>query len=233
MKIAICDDNNAERLAIKQMIKSNPVCQNVSISDFADGTTLLNTHSAEHYDIIFMDVDMPNRTGIEIGRQLRQNDANTILIFVTSYPQYAIEAYDCDAFHYLLKPINKEKFEQTLHKAVNKYATLNARVSLDTKNGMIVTNVSDIFYVECLHHKLIYYTTEGSYTVRDSLSNALNMLLPHGFCQTHQGFIVNMNKIKKITSNEAILVNGMSVMISVRRQKEVERIFTNYLEKNL
>jgi DNA-binding LytR/AlgR family response regulator len=233
MRIAICDDNSQERIMIKRMIKSIPLTKNIAVSDFENGTELLNAHSINHYNIIFMDVDMPDRTGIEIGKQLRKNDANTILIFITSYPQYAIEAYDCDAFHYLLKPLEKSKFEQVLNKAVHKITILNAKIMLNTQNGIHAIPVQDICYVECLRHKLIYYTVHGNYTVRDSLSNALEVLLPYGFCQTHQGFIANLSKIQRITTNEAILVNGMSVMISVRRQKEVEQIFTNYLERTL
>lgn len=80
---------------------------------------------------------------------------------------------------------------------------------------------------------MIYYTTQTRYTVRDTLSNAMKMLQPYGFCQTHQGYIVNMSKIKRITTNEVTLLDNTTVMISVRRQKEVEQTFMNYLERNL
>lgn len=233
MRIAICDDDRAERTAVRQMIGEVSVAKTAVIDDFEDGNLLLKAQGVKPYDIIFMDVDMPERTGIEIGKQLRMNDSGTILIFVTGYPQYAIEAYDCDAFHYLLKPLHFEKFEQILLKAVNKYNTLHARITLETSNGIIVLPDHEICYVECMRKNLIYHTSDGSYTVRDTLSNAMTVLLPHGFCQTHQGFIVNLNMIRKISTNEALLTNGMKVMISVRRQKEVERIFTDFLEKTL
>lgn len=233
MKIAICDDNSQDRIMIKKMIKSIPSVKDIDVSVFENGAELLNAHSINHYNIIFMDVDMPDQTGIEIGKQLRQNDTGTILIFITGYPQYAIEAYDCNAFHYLLKPLDKCKLEQTVNKAINKILILNARITLNTQGGIYAIPVQDIYYVECFCHKLIYYTARGNYTVRGSLSGASGILSPYGFCQTHQGFIVNLNKIQRITSNEAILVNGMSVMISVRRQKQVEQIFTDYLEKML
>lgn len=233
MRIAICDDDYIECDTIKKLITSMPVCRNTVVDVFSDGDLLIKEHGVESYDIIYMDVDMPGRTGIEIGNQLCQSETHTILIFITSYPQYAIEAYDCNAFHYLIKPVNKDKFEQVLMKAVNKYNMLHASIKLETRKGINMLPVSDICYVECMQKNLIYYTTHGNYTVRDTLSNALDILLPHGFCQTHQGYIVNMNKIQRITTNQAILTNGMSVMISVRRQKEVERTFTNYLEKTL
>ena len=233
MRIAICDDDKFERDAIKQMVDNISICKTATILGFADGSTLLKAHGIEPFDIILLDVDMPDRTGIEIGNHLRKSDSKSILIFVTSYPQYAIEAYDCDAFHYLLKPINRDKFEQVLTKAVNRYNTINASVRLETRNGICVVPVNDIYYIECLRKNLIYYTAQQRYTVRDTLSNAMSKLHPYGFCQTHQGYIVNMSKIKRITANEVTLLDNTTVMISVRRQKEVEQTFTNYLERNL
>lgn len=233
MRIAICDDYKQECESIKNMIHSLYVCQNATVDSFENGNTILRAHSAKRYDIILMDVDMPNRTGIEIGKQIRINDSDTILIFVTSYPQYAIEAFDCDAFHYLIKPVCQDKFEQVLTKAINKYNTLHASITIENRDGIRVLPVSDILYVECLRKNLIYYTTQTRYTVRDTLSNAMKTLQPYGFCQTHQGYIVNMSKIKRITTNEVTLLDNTTVMISVRRQKEVEQTFMNYLERNL
>ena len=233
MRIAICDDDNFERDAIKRMVGNISICKTATISGFADGSTLLKAHGIEPFDIILLDVDMPDRTGIEIGNHLRKSDSASILIFVTSYPQYAIEAYDCDAFHYLLKPINRVKFEQVLTKAVNHYNTMHASVRLETRNGIYVIPVNDIYYIECLRKNLIYYTAQQRYTVRDTLSNAMSKLHPYGFCQTHQGYIVNMSKIKRIAANEVTLLDNTTVMISVRRQKEVEQTFTYYLERNL
>lgn len=156
MKIAICDDDNLERKTIKEMIKCTPVCRNAIVDGFENGEVLLKAHGIAHYDIIYMDVNMPDRTGIEIGDQLRKNDSNAILIFVTNYPQYAIEAYDCNAFHYLIKPVNNDKFEQILSKAVNKYNTLHANIKLETRKGLYMLSVSDICYVECMQKNLIY-----------------------------------------------------------------------------
>jgi len=233
MKIAICDDNHIERSYIKEMINDMSLKSEVTISDFDNGTELINSHNINHYNIILMDVDMPERTGVEIGKLLRLSDSKTILIFITSFPQYAIEAYDCNAFHYILKPVNKTKFEQVLNKAIQTILTSVATIQLHTQKGIQVINVSEIYYVEYLDRKMVYHTKNDSISVKDSVTNILDMLLQYGFCQTHRAFIVNMSKIKKIIPNEAVLDNGKSVMISFRKQKEVERIFTKFLKETI
>ncbi|MBO5037821.1 MAG: response regulator transcription factor [Clostridia bacterium] len=233
MRIAICDDKAEERALIVKMTKKIFDDEKNTVAEFDNGTDLINDHNLERFNIILLDVDMPERTGIEVGKYLRANDANTILIFITSFPQYAIEAYDCDAFHYLLKPINSEKFEQVLQKAVQKITIMTSKVVLNSQRGVCVIQVNDIYYIDSLRHNLTYHTTDGDFIVRDSLSNALGQLSAHGFCQTHQGNIVNLGKIQKISQGEAVLSNGTKVPISVRKQKEVEQTFINFLERTL
>lgn len=233
MRIAICDDKAEERALIVKMTKKIFDDEKNTVAEFYNGTDLINDHNLERFNIILLDVDMPERTGIEVGKYLRANDANTILIFITSFPQYAIEAYDCDAFHYLLKPINSEKFEQVLQKAVQKITIMTSKVVLNSQRGVCVIQVNDIYYIDSLRHNLTYHTTDGDFIVRDSLSNALGQLSAHGFCQTHQGNIVNLGKIQKISQGEAVLSNGTKVPISVRKQKEVEQTFINFLERTL
>ena len=115
IQIAICDDNIYDCNSIENMLKMNPFYKKATVIKFVNGTELLNSHKKNNFDIILLDVDMPEHSGIEIGKYLRQNDTETILIFVTNYPQYAIEGYDCNAFHYLLKPINEAKFNNVIN----------------------------------------------------------------------------------------------------------------------
>lgn len=234
IKIAICDDNIYDCNSIENMLKMNPFYKKATVIKFVNGTELLNSHKKNNFDIILLDVDMPEHSGIEIGKYLRQNDTETILIFVTNYPQYAIEGYDCNAFHYLLKPINEAKFNNVINKAIRKKLVYKAKIKLTINGINYVVKIQDIYYIEASqYHKITYYTDNGGYTVRGTLSEALDKFSHFGFFQIHKAFIVNLNKVTRIANKEIIFDNKKTAPISDRRLKEVELVFTEYLEMTL
>lgn len=234
MKIAICDDNMNDRDLIENMLKDNPFYRKATVFKFENGTELLNSHNKNHFNIILLDVDMPGYSGLEIGSLLRQKDIDTILIFITNYPQYAIDAYDCNAYHYLLKPIDKTKFDSVINKAIRTLLIQKAKIDLKIQEETIIVSLSDIYYIESSKlHKVTYHTTYGKHTVRDTLSSIIDRISHFGFYQVQRGIIVNLNKISKITKEEIIFNNGMTTEISPRKLKEIELVFTDYLEKTL
>jgi len=234
IQIAICDDNIDDCDSIENLLKMNPFYKKANVIKFTNGTELLNYHNKNHFDIILLDVDMPDHSGIEIGKYLRQNDNETLLIFVTNYRQYSLEGYDCDAFHYLLKPINEAQFNHVINKAIRKKLIYRAKIKLNVNGINHVIKIQDIYYIEASqYHKITYHTDAGEYTVRGTLSDVLDKFSNFGFFQIHKAFIVNFNKATRIANKEIVFDNKKTAPISDRRLKEVELVFTEYLEKTL
>ena len=114
MIVGICDDEEAVQEDLREkVLQSIP---NAEIACFSSGEELLG--SGADFDILFLDIQMPGRNGMEIAREFRKIHEGCILIFVTGAEEYVFQAFDVWAFHYLVKPFSREKFAQVLERAV-------------------------------------------------------------------------------------------------------------------
>ncbi len=126
IQIAICDDEQNSRSYLKQLLLQQNVFQkeakelNYEIAEFSSGTELLDFPN--QFDILFLDIDLKeNISGIELAKNIRNQDTEhqPIIIFVSGHKEYVFDAFDVDAFHYLLKPIDDEKFIKVFTKALS------------------------------------------------------------------------------------------------------------------
>ncbi len=231
MRIAICDDDKNGQTGLYTLIKNSGVFDDVRYLFFDSGTALLNSVTqGEHYSIVFLDVDMPEMGGIETALRINEADAKTIIIFYSAYPQFAVDAFDCNAFHYIVKGIDEGKFREILVRALRKYKRLNASFTVKTKTGFVSVPIGEIYYIEYLNKHLVVHTEKDSYETRDSLVNAGEKLFALGFYQCHQSYIVNFEKVHAIMKNEIVLTNGEKVMLSTRKRTETVSAYNRYLE---
>lgn len=232
MRIAICDDFLDSRKEIINKIK-DVVTNKIMFFEFASAEDLLLEYAhGEKYDIVFLDVEMEKIDGIEAGKRIRTYDSKAIIIFVSNYPKYAVPAYDCEALYFIVKPIENENFYRVLNKAMEKYQLLHQYYIIKNKGNVIKIPVRKIVYVEVYRKHLIIHTTTSVYETVGKLNEALLELEPYGFCQVHQGYLVNMNLIREFSNYDVVMENGEKVMMSVRKRAEVLRNFACYLERN-
>lgn len=232
-KIAICDDSENDAKQLLECCKKTNVLFQTSYFYFSCGQDLIrNLENGKEYDIVFLDVDMPNLSGVETGKIIRDLGKKAIIIFITSYPQYAIEAYDCEAFSYILKPCDVSKLTDVLKRVVGKLDLQHAYHIIKVRNESRRIKLSDIYYVECSGKNVVYHLENEIIKVSDKISNVYQALKDYGFCQSHQAFVVNMEKIAKFDNNNFIvLINNERVDISVRKRKETLLAYTKYIAK--
>jgi DNA-binding LytR/AlgR family response regulator len=118
MKIAICDDCLTQLNELKDIISDINIVSSFDLESFTSPSFLLERCSLIGFDIVFLDVDMPEMNGIVLGKALHRISPRTILIFVTSYPEYAVEGYQCEALRYILKPYTKDEIFSALKRAI-------------------------------------------------------------------------------------------------------------------
>lgn len=231
MRIAICDDITSDCNIIHDTIITHPIIQNSKIDIFHSSSSLADAVNQDaKYDIAFLDVDMPELSGIELGKLIKNQSPKTFIVFVTSYPQYAIDAFSCEASDYLLKPLNHDKAMFSLNRLITKYQENNKYYVIKIKTEAIRIPIKDIYYIECCNKHIIYHTKNQRYETLGKLSTTYNALRDYGFYQIHQGYIVNMDKIARFEQNSVILDDGRSVMVSVRKRAEVLLAYGQYLE---
>lgn len=233
MRIAICDDQSSVRNEIRKRLQTSPLAGQFSmIFEFESAEKLLEECRRDvRFDAIFLDVEMGEIDGINAGQVVKSIYPRTIIVFVSSYPQYAVFSYDCDALYYVTKPIDSDRFEKVLHKIIEKYKLLHKTYILKNRGDVKSLPVGNILYVEIYKKHLIFHTKDGQYETIGRISEALEELRIYGFCQVHQGYLVNMSHILGFSQYDVVMSNGEKVMMSVRKKADVLREYTNFLER--
>ena len=136
MRIAICDDEkNIRELIGNKVAKQYP---EADIVFFQSGEELLL--SDKHVDILFLDIHMSGKKGMETARELRKKDKSVILIFVTAVEEYVFQAFDVGAFNYIVKPIDDTKFVDVLCRAVDEWHSQDTNVREPEANYVMINN---------------------------------------------------------------------------------------------
>ncbi len=233
INIAICDDSRTDALDLQSICESCDLGDNVSIAVYESSEALISVFDTQTPDIVFLDVEMPDGNGISIGKQIRESSKKVLIIFFTNYPQYAIEAYDCEAFHYLLKPCKPEKVQEVLLRAVRKLGHMHTYHTVKIQNKILRLLISDVYYVEYCRKHVIYHTENEQYETTGKLFETYGELKEYGFYQVHQGYIVNLAHVRDFQGFTAILDNGAEVPISVRKKSDVLLAYAKYVEENI
>ncbi len=230
MKIAICDDSLADAKHLYEICSQSPILPDSVIDIFTSSAELLNKYenNTADFDILFLDVEMPELNGITLGKKIKSLSKNTIIVFTTGYPQFAIEAFDCEALHYILKPCTKEKVFSVLEKAFCKYQIQHQYHIVKVRNQTYRIPIRDIYYIECCKKHVIYHLKDRTVETVAKLSSAYEALSDLGFYQVHQGYIVNFDKVFEFKDFSVVLDDKRTVMMSVRKKNEVLMAYAKY-----
>lgn len=231
LKICICDDDILIHDILKnELLKYKNMLSEVEIEDLFSAEDLVKQYNHNNnYDIIFLDVEMLELNGIEAAEEIRKKDSKVIIIFVSSHPNYVFESFNVEPLHFLVKPISEAEFKNVFFRAVSKYNTLNSVLSLKWQNERYQIKISQILYIEAYRRHITVYTENEYFEAVGKLSEMLKVLEPHGFIRTHQGFLVNMDFIKRFDISDVVLFNDKRIMLSVRKRTEALQKFNDYL----
>lgn len=238
VKIAICDDEKTLCETLRQKIETHcknfgMVCQ---IFSFDSGDKLLALPAEKVPDILFLDIQMPGKNGMQTARELRNKNRNMILIFVTALSEYVYEAFDVNAFHYLVKPFNDEKLREVLNKALQHCKDIPSdklippRVIL-VKRGGLSTKVplSDIIYAEVFNRKIMLHTINGDIEYYGKLTD-LSEQTGMDFYRTHRAYLVNLQYVEKYNA-DTVWLKTDTVPVSKKQFAGFVRQYMQYISR--
>lgn len=228
--VAICED---ERYILEELRKKvekyiNRKSLDASIKTFMSGEELLK--AKKKFDIILLDLMLPGIDGLEVARQI---SCRSRIIFVTSYREYAVEAFDANAVHYLVKPVTEERLFSALDRAVNQTEQMDNQSLTLMKSGKTqVIFIRDILYCEVFNHQVRIHTVHGTYDYFGTL-DMLETKLDERFFRCHRSFVVNMSCVAGQEKGVAILTNGERIFISRRKQTDFIQRLLNFLKNEV
>lgn len=224
IKIAILDDVYSDLVEIQNSL--NTVFNDAEVSLFEQGTQLLDEiHKGEIFDLIFLDIYLKKESGIEVGKQIRNESIQTELVYISSSKEFGFEALELDALHYLLKPIEEKKLlevQQRFYRIKDKRTSIR----LPQLNQEIALHM--ICYIESFHNDIEIHLISGStIKVRDSLSNFMEHL-DDNFLRINRGVIVNMEAVEKMNT-DSCQIGGKTFMLGRKQRSENRKKYTDWL----
>jgi len=217
MKALIVDDNEIARTTLSHLAKQIP---NLTIaSEFSNAIEAYNYLQSHHADLIFLDIEMPEMTGIELTKNLYGKD--TLIIFTTSNKEYALEAFELNIVDYILKPVVPARFLQAVSKA---QAIIDSRKEVVevTKNEFLFVRDSnitrrlkldDIFYAEAMGDYVKFYTREKMFAIHGKMKTAEERLPKDDFIRVHRSYIISVGKIDTLQDG-GIMINGKFIPVA-------------------
>lgn len=230
INIAICDDEKAEIDYLSLLLKKWAESSNVTIriSSFYNAENFLFQYTDnKDFDIILLDIQMGGLSGIDLAKKLRKENNTVQIIFISGFTDFIAEGYEVSALHYLVKPVNEDKFFNVLDKAVESIKHVEKSLFITTDGEMHRIMLSEIRYAEAQGHYVVIKTISGEYRMKINLSD-LEKTLGEGFFRCQRSFIVNLLYIKKITRNAIILDDLTEIPLSRNLYNEANRAVIDF-----
>ena len=233
LSIAVCDDEVVECCNMARKIKD--ILEEMKIPcivrQFWSGEKLLQ--ALEGFDIVFLDIIMRDLDGMKTAQIFRKKAFDKILIFVSSSREYVFEAYDVEAFQYLLKPVDDRKLKSVLQKAVFKTESRSQEfiiVSRERQKKKLF--LDDIYYFEIKGRVVDVHGPEGIFTYYEQIGELENKLQDKGFFRCHKSYLINLKYVDGYNRKEVILENGKKIVIAKRRYDEFVQKVLKVMREN-
>lgn len=232
LKIAVLDDEQIFYESIKKKIYSfyEKLHLVVSVDCYSSGKALMyEVDDGKYYDIYLLDIDLPDMSGMDLGRILREKSPYCYIVFLTAYPQYAIEGYSAKAYQYILKDEWEKKLDVTLRniqKEIQSRMEPSYRITVSTKLEKVP--VKDIYYLYKNGKNVVFQTRNGESTIRKTLSEVYEELPEKEFIYVDRSFIVNIEHVMKLKNKEIYMSNGEIISVSKPQLERVKKQINAY-----
>ena len=219
MKIAVVEDNQTDLsetlAALNRFLKENSVDFDISV--FSSAEEFLQGEAI--FDIALFDIALPEMSGMDLARKIRETDPEMAIIFLTNMAKYAIEGYSVNACGYVLKPINYFNFSLSMKRALASFESSARPQSFIVKAGKSSFPLNSLYFCEVKDHTIVFHLEKDQVSCRCSLSE----IEKNGgsfFARSHASYLVNLSKITNTTPDKVVLLNGEEVPLSRKKRKE-------------
>lgn len=238
IEIALCDDNKKDIETLRffaERFVSEHADFSIRLTEFTSAEKLLEyIENNSGFDLYILDVLMPGITGIQFAEIIRGRGEHSEIVFLTVSREYAVDAFSVYASGYLLKPLCKENFDETILRAVRKLAKeKNEEIVVKTKNGLQRIQLHKIVMIESFNHmREIIMSDDSVLETPVTLSELFGQLTEYNnFFMPHRAYIANLDNSVGIVRYDLLMLGNRRIPIPKNKFAEVQEIVQNYFFK--
>ena len=217
MNCLIIDDNKMARTAMNQLVSH--VEDLTVVAECSNGMEAFNQMNSQTVDLLFLDIEMPEMTGLELIRNL--GGKKPIIVFTTSKKEYAVDAFELNVADYLIKPVTIPRFLLAMEKVREIYDSNKVGVAIDEKEFVFIRDngilkrlmIEDIHFLEAMGDYVKVFTQQKFHAIHTTLKTVEEKLPSNKFLRVHRSYIVALNKIEKIEEG-VIVINSKPVPVA-------------------
>ncbi|SFL36468.1 two component transcriptional regulator, LytTR family [Lachnospiraceae bacterium KH1T2] len=231
MKIAICDDEIIEIKDTKKKLEHVYDNLDLLIDCYTDCRQFLKKNASVVYDLVILDIEMPQMLGIEVAELIRAAENDTAIVFLTSHLEYALKGYEVNALRYLTKPVDEKQLSEIINYLIEQKSK-EKKIILKDEEDLMMVAVKDIIYFEAQNQDIKIITLKKEYTRRYNLRDYEEELSEYGFIRCHRSYLVNLEHVSRISGKEMIMDNDHKIPLSRMKEKKVRQALFSFVEKS-
>ena len=208
-QLAVCDDRPEDSRLVARLASrwARQAGAEAEIESFPSAEAFLFRYEEKKdFDILLLDIEMTGMDGVELARTVRRDNEAVQIVFITGYSDYIAEGYEVSALHYLMKPVNEEKFHQVLTRAVGRLARNEPFLTLELPGETVRVPLPEIRYLDVQQNYVTVHAGRD-YTLKRPLAE-FEAALDRRFFRAGRSCIVNLTCIRRVTRTEAELTTG-------------------------
>ncbi|MDF2586305.1 MAG: Response regulator of the LytR/AlgR family [Anaerocolumna sp.] len=231
LQIAVCDDEKVTLEELEKQLNKEFATTDLEyeIHSFTNSLDLLEATKTIIFDILFLDIEMPQVTGIELAAEIRAVNNFVYIIFITNREDLVFQSIHFRPFRFIRKKYLYEELSEAILALTKKIKAENIYYKINFQNTTIEIKITEILYIESFRHDIYLNSKDTTYRIRSNLSKMEKELEPLGFIRVHSGYLVNYRYIFSIEKTKVILSNQDSIPLSRYRFEAVKQKLQLYM----
>jgi len=231
MRIAVCDDNSIDLKAMGEVFRRAATAH--TLDTFSEGSKLLDAISGgRSYDLLFLDIIMPEITGMALAREIGRIAPDTLVVFLTDSEAYAVEAFSIKALHYILKPMTESALKECLQR-LEERQNARKRIHIISSSGIQQMLYAEIQYAQSDAHYCNLHLSDGTVIKARMTQSEIQDTLGDSFLAISRGLTVNVEFIRQLGPRSCVLKDGREILLSRKNADEIHAAYAGYVFSRL
>ena len=233
IKFAICDDEPVMAQEITNQLSQymhEKGLTSYCLNSFSNGRSLLENGC--DFDVIFLDIQMEHLNGMETAKMLRQRKNHSLLIFVTVLKEYVFDAFEVEAFDYLIKPLDSGHFKRTMDRVIISLRSKEAKsIVIQRGTSCEVILLEQILYCEVQGRKIYIHKNDGKIVGYYDKLEDMEQRLDSRFFRCHRSYLVNLEYVRGCNAGQVMLSQGDKIPVSRLRERDLTQALLRYMKE--